>query len=133
VSFPQLCCDSSQSHNSPVTCHILKSSDDGTVWPFQLPMTAGAAIRIVLHSAKVAHFCHNICNNSSGVTGPDLSHLLCGLPTITFHLHTLVQAPLPMSLASQPWQTTILGIAHGLGRTFTSFHVISLSTEAASA
>ena len=58
VSFPQLCCD--QYSKSPFKSRaIFKVSDNGTVWPFQLPMTAGAAIRIVLHSAEVVHLCHN--------------------------------------------------------------------------
>ena len=76
------------SHKSPFM--FWKSSDDRTVWPFQLSMTADAAIRIGLHSAEVVHLCHNNCNSSSGVTGPDLSYAVRELPILTFHLHTLV-------------------------------------------
>src|SRR5215203_1220057 len=39
----------------------------------------------VSYTPSVVHLCHNICNNPSGLTGPDLSHSVCGLPTITFH------------------------------------------------
>ena len=129
MSFPQLSCDSkskspfNSNHKSPFTfssskitlhmSHFEKWSDDGTVWPFQPSITVDAAIRIDLHSAEVVHLCHNICNNPSGLTGPDLSHSVCGLPTITFHLHTLVQAPLSMSLASQWRQTVSLGTWYG--------------------
>ena len=48
-----------------------------------------------------------------------------GSSTITFHLLTLVWAPLPMSLASQ-WRPTVnLGTSQGLALQFTSIHIIS--------
>ncbi len=101
-----------------------KTSDNGTVWPFQPSVTVDTAIRIGLHSAEVAHLCHNIWLHPSGITLNNRNSVR-GSSTITFHLHILVQAPLPMSLASQWRQTVSLGTAQGLGRTFTSFHIIS--------
>ena len=125
VSFPQLRCDSTTSHRSPLTSPtFFKNLIPGTVWPFQPSVTVDTAIRIGLHSAEVAHLCHNIWLHPSGIT---LNHrnAVRGSSTITFHLHTLVWAPLPMSLASQ-WRPTVnLGTAQGLAVQFTSIHIIS--------
>ena len=103
---------------------IFKDMTSETVWPFQPSVTVDAAIRIGLHSAEVAHLCHNIWFHPSGII-PNHRNTVRGSSTITFHLQTLVWAPLPMSLASQ-WRPTVnLGTAQGLGRTFTSFRIIS--------
>ena len=62
--------------------------------------------------------------SSVGIS-PNHRNTVRGSSTITFHLRILVWAPLPMSLASQWRQTVSLGTAQGLGRTFTSFRIIS--------
>ena len=125
VSFPQLSCDSKTSHHSPFTSpSIFKNLTPETVWPFQPSVTVDTAIRIGLHSAEVAHLCHNIWFHPSGIT-LNIRNSVRGSSTITFHLQILVWAPLPMSLASQ-WRPTInLGTAQGLAVQFTSIHIIS--------
>ena len=88
---------------------ILKTSDNGTVWPLQLSITTDAAIRIVLHSTEVVHFHHNIWyirQEKSWITILSMRIINPNLSIIRPSISTSL-----VSLASQQWPTVILGTA----------------------
>ena len=76
---------SSQIHIS-VHRSFLKTSDNRTVWPLQLSMTADAAIRIVWQSAEVVHFHHNIWYIRARIINHNLSIIR---PSISTSPHEL--------------------------------------------
>ena len=108
---------SSQGHSSlHFIDHFWKTSDNRTVWPLQLSMTADAAIRIVLHSAEVVHFHHNIWYIRARIIRHNLS---LTFPSISTSPHEL---GLPAKATCHPGNCT------GLGPDSSSlFHVIFLT------
>ena len=94
VSFPQLSCDSkskspfNSNHKSPFI--FLEKFWWRNSMAFPTVHDRGRGYSNRFNSAEVVHLCHNNCNSSSGVTGPDLSYAVRELPILTFHLHTLV-------------------------------------------
>ena len=122
VSFPQLCCDSSQ-----VTLHHSTFSryfDTGNCMAFPTIRNRGHGYSNRFTLCRGCTLVPQHLISSVGIS-PNHRNTVRGSSTITFHLRILVWAPLPMSLASQ-WRPTVnLGTAQGLGRTFTSFRIIS--------
>ncbi len=124
VSFPQHLLWFKQITNSHSFHPHFQESDTGNCMAFPTVRNRGHGYSNRFTLCRGCTLVPQHLISSVGIT-PNHRNSVRGSSTITFHLQTLVWAPLPMSLASQ-WKPTVnLGTAQGLAVQFTSIHIIS--------